>query len=648
MSMRVVNVIPISRAINKETLTYFTDKKIEPGAVVSVPLRKRNVPAVVVSSGNVSEAKEALKTAPYKMKKLNKENGPSKHLFMPAFLEACEEAGRFFSSTTGAVLSLVYPRALIDTSHNIPTRVLRKEKTIASKSDTHNIFALQTLEKDRIATYKSVIRETFADNRSLFFCVPTIEAANRMKEAVSKGITEHTFILHGRRGSTKIRETWEAAIHHDHPVLIIATPSFLGIARRDIGTIILEHESASAYKAARRPFLDFRIFAEMLAKRLNARIILGDILLRAETIYRIHNGVIKKWGTLKLRAPSSAKQLLVRMKNTSEGTNNAPRFTIVSGELMRMLETAYRENAHVFALTSRRGLSPITVCGDCGKTVLCTQCTAPLVLHKGAVHGKKYNTPIKNIFVCHSCGARVLSDDTCATCGSWRLHPLGIGTQKIEQELKTRLPSFPCFRLDKDSASTKKQAETIARRFSASPGGVLVGTEMALPYLTKTPYRAVISVDSLFTLPDFRINERVFNLLVRTRAKATKAFLIQTRLSSYELFNRVIEGDFQHFYEEELKLRKHFAYPPFSLLIKISYAGTSKEKTEKAAEYVQACFKEHDVTTFPAFISRVRKRYIIHAVLRVDPAHWPLDTILKRLRSLPPAYAVKVDPEDAY
>jgi len=221
---------------------------------------------------------------------------------------------------------------------------------------------------------------------------------------------------------------------------------------------------------------------------------------------------------------------------------------------------------------------------------------------------------------------------------------LGTGIQKVAEEVSRLFPKFKLFRMDSDAIKTPKQGKEIAEKFMSTPGSILIGTEILFSYIRQPVERvAVVSVDALFVLPDFRINEKIFHLLLRLRSFAKKTFLIQTRLSPSvynQLFNDVIRGNVSGFYKTEIENRKQFQYPPFKLLIKITREGKNKLQVKKEVEAMKKILKDWNPIVYPAFISKVKNTYIWNILLKVDPETWP-----QSLPPLPPAWKINVDPE---
>jgi primosomal protein N' len=168
---------------------------------------------------------------------------------------------------------------------------------------------------------------------------------------------------------------------------------------------------------------------------------------------------------------------------------------------------------------------------------------------------------------------------------------------------------------------------------------------MILQYLhEKIENSAIISLDSLFALPDFRIQEKILYMLIRIRSLTTKNFIVQTRKSDEKVFKYGLSGNMSDFYREEISERKKFNYPPFSNLIKITLEG-KKDDIIKEMENVQNILDPYEVEVFPAFTQTVRGNQVLHGLIRLPHGKWPDKNLIEKIRSLSPAVMVKVDPE---
>jgi primosomal protein N' (replication factor Y) len=634
--VNIITVAPIRRGIPIDELSYFTKEDVPPGALVSVPLRGKLTPALVIRSSPAHEMKGDIKHAQFAIKKL--ESVHAKHFFRKEFIEACEKTGKYFATTTGAVIHSAFPSALVLSkkagapiqNDNTPKRHSRR-------------MIFQADEAERFATYKSHIREVFARGKSCYFVLPSIQDIEHTYASIEKGIQEYTFILHGGLSKKELESRWEKIVTMEHPVLIIGTPLFLSVPRYDLECIILDRESAGAYTLQSRPFLDLRMFAEEFAIAIGADIIFGDLFLRAETLYRKETGELEALMRPKYRLPSTATTHIVDMRTLGEQPATG-RIAIASPELVDLIEDVRKKGTHCFIMGVRRGFAPMTVCGDCGTVVSCERCTAPMVLHKknGSQVGGDGED---NVFLCHRCGLEKDTNHTCTHCGGWRLTALGIGVAQAEESIRSRFPDATIFRMDKDVVKKHSEAQKIMREFYLTPGSILIGTEMAIPYLTEPVAAvAILSVNSLLTIPDFRMGERVFRLLLLLREKAREHFLIQTRDTDVPLFELAASGNIGEFMQEELEARKQLNYPPFSTLIKFTHEGR-KPDGEVAMAEIAKIFGTYHPVTFPSFIAKVKGKYRMNALLKIPAGAWINEELLGLVRALPTEIEVRVNPD---
>ncbi|MEK7118033.1 MAG: hypothetical protein AAB869_00295, partial [Patescibacteria group bacterium] len=311
--MYVITVAPIKRGIPVNELSYFTGEDIEPGALVTVPLRGRQTPALVIRSTSAGEAKSEIKRAEFALKKLKSIH--AKHFFRKEFVDTCMETANYYATTTGAVIHSTFPNALILSNKVTALNALTLPPIDKQKRRSEK-YIFQAEDSERRAAYKSHIREVFARNASCYFILPSIQDIEHAYAGLEKGIQEYTFILHSGLTKKELERRWKAITTMTHPVLIIGTPLFLAIPRYDIESIILDRESASAYALQGRPFIDLRHFTETFATAIGADIILGDLFLRAETLYRKERGFLEALQRPKYRLFSTAKQTIVDMRRS--------------------------------------------------------------------------------------------------------------------------------------------------------------------------------------------------------------------------------------------------------------------------------------------------------------------------------------------
>jgi len=620
--MKIIKVIPISRGIFKDSLSYFASGNISPGFIVDINLRGKIKKALVVEVVDAREEKASIKEADFSLKKL--ENAKGKLITSEAFSKSVLRASKYFATTSGAIFYELLPKFYFELENfKINTKNIEK-----SSKKYHEKLLLQAPEEDRISQYKGLIREELASRKSVFIVSPTVESSNELFGLLSKGIESFSFNLNSSLKEKDQVQIFKDIINSEKPVAVFITTSFLSIPRLDLGLIIFDKESSEYFKKDSRPFIDFRKFGEFLAEESNARILFGDIYPRTETLWREKKQEIHAIVPLKSRLSRDVITEVVDMKTNKK-------FQILDKETLSSIDEFLKKDKKIFIYTLRRGLYPITLCNDCGTTVKCEKCDSPAVLHK-ANSG--------NFFLCHKCGRGREAEDRCKFCGGWKLNTLGIGSSLIEDDIKRYFKGVKIFRLDSDSAKTKKKAEEIINNFHKNKKAVLIGTKKAVNYLKDVDLSVIASIDSFFSIPDFRINEHILFLLLDIRNKTKERIYIQTRNAEDPTLNYFKSGSLLDFYRQEIKDRERFKFPPFSRLIKLTYSG-DKVKVKKISKELEILFKGYDFFTYPSFVSKIKGKIIYNGLIRLDADNWPNESLLSKILSLSPSISVDVDPE---
>jgi len=234
---------------------------------------------------------------------------------------------------------------------------------------------------------------------------------------------------------------------------------------------------------------------------------------------------------------------------------------------------------------------------------------------------------------------------------------LGIGLDLVARELLKALPAtiaghpaFKIFKLDSDYVKTPKQAISLLENFANTAGPILIGTEMALRYFRgKVENLAIVAIDSMFALPNYRINEKIFTVLTELRELATRRFLIQTRNLKTDLFDYALRGSLGEFQNQELSERKEYSYPPFRLFIKISLRGKATEVLPEM-KMLEKKLAGYEFDVFPTTLGIPPKERKINILLRLrapgenQAIKWPQKELVSILKYLPPKFIIDIDP----
>ena len=285
-------------------------------------------------------------------------------------------------------------------------------------------------------------------------------------------------------------------------------------------TFVVERESARGYRALTRPYLDMRRAAESLAKETGTRLIVADFPLRAESRYRAENGG-EEFARIQMRASGSTETLIIDARKTDGARGEKRIFTTLTEKTKKIIGEELSRGGRVVVFAARRGLSPLTVCNDCGTPVTDVETGTPMVLHK-TVEG--------NVFISHRSGAELPAESSCRNCGGWNLVTLGIGIERVVEELAKSFPKAPLFVLTTDTARSHPEAKKIAERFFTTTGSVIAGTERMLPYLTEPVELAIVaSVDSLLSSSSLLPPQPSLSILFYLRERAENKLIVETR-----------------------------------------------------------------------------------------------------------------------
>ncbi len=628
--MFVVEVLPLDTGAGVDRLSYFSSIEYKKGTIVTVPVRARAVDAVVMSSTAVSSLKTALRAATFTLRRLppHAARGTVSH----TFLSLVERLSVLRALTESEVLSALTPKRRVYVTTHTP-----REKSDAPPPPPH-VEVLVGTTTTRHEEYVRIVRKTFAQRGSVLCVVPTVREVTEIAERLKGGIATHTITLSSDTKASEHKKN-ERLLRGDHPLLIITTPTYAHIERSDIQTTIIEHARSRAFRGIARPYLDHRLAIMEHAHIRGALVVLGDLVLPAEDVERLRARAYEYVGLDEFpkRLTLPGHLVVIHPKKDHDGVEP---FKLFSPLLADAITKSVKQKKHTFLLSARRGLAPLVACADCGHIFRDPESGAPLSLIRMHHDGVE-----KRFLVSSTSGYRELMRDVCPHCNSWRLRERGIGIQHIEAELKKEFPETPIFILDHTTATTHKKASDIARQFYDTDGALLLGTSLALPYLERAlDTSAIVSMDSLLSLPSWRQQEEALATLLTLRERTLGDVYAQTR---HRADDRILalasRADLAQFYDEEIASRKEFSYPPYSVFILLTFKGT-KDALVATEALLQGHFARYGIVFYgipPTGDAHVLRR----GLMRFPRESWPDHTVVELLRSLPPTIKVEFDPD---
>ena len=612
--MWILEVVPLKRGIPKEALSYFSPEQIPEGSVVSVPVRSKPVDAVIVSCRDAREEKAAIKSGTFALKKILKRKDGSP---VPAHIfEASRLAALYYRAPRAAMLDHLVPDYAL---YGLLPHAAAARPEDAPQPER---LVFQAPLEDRIAFYRTLVRSAFAKKESITVVAPTIADCELFAEAIARGIADFVVTLSSDISQKKLASILKKLAADPHPYVIVATPSYASLMRPDTSTIILEHESSSAYATPTSPSYDFRVLMELLARTADKRLILGDSLLRVETLGRYES---KEFGaaapvTFRALAPIEISVIPHGIPDELPLRARGEQIPAFSEEMRAVLSRATERKAHILAFSLRTGLATITRCRDCGHVLACDHCEAPLVLYAGG--GKR-------VFICNKCKRHRPSEAKCKRCGSWNLSAIGTGTEFVEAEAARLFPDLPVFRIDREATPSRADAKKCAAAFAAAPAGLLVGTEMALFHLgAEVTDSIVVSFDTLFNIPSYRASERIIGLFLAIAERTKNKLYVQTKHPDEPVIELIKSNNYASWYRNELAERAEYNYPPASTIMKIVWQGKESEKAA-AKDYLEELLAPFSPDIFESsVVSKGKRLPAVNAIIRPRRDEWSLYALL--------------------
>jgi primosomal protein N' len=628
--MFVIEVIPLVRGIQIESLSYFSGTNYPIGSIIAIPVRGKTIQGIVVDGKAVSSTKTALKAATFTLRKLPEQ------IDVPTvssnLLRTVDKMYEENPSKRGAILFSLLPPDIRSGQVPYPSTGV----SISNEDATPQILCASSA--DRIINYQTIIRSAFAHRGSVLLVVPTSTAVEKMKRALERGIAERVICFSSHQTKKQRESAYTAFSNLSHATLTIVTPSFAYLDRADNTTIIIEESASPHYLMRTRPNLDHRVVLKTLAKVSKRSLVMGDTLVSTEDEHKRRSDIYQTYGEHPIRLQLPAKLTIVNQ--TDKPKNDIP-FQLFSPELIKRIETTLEARHNIFLFAARRGLAPVVACVDCGFIFRCPDSGAPYSLLR--TYSPEHIE--ERWFVSSTSGKRVRAADVCGSCGSWRLRERGIGIQQVEDECRKLFPTVPLTIFDHTSATTHKKASQLKSEFEKQKGAILLGTQMVIPYLpSNISLSAIVSLDAVRAIPSWRADETVFRLILELRELTDREVIVQTRSETDDLLIYAGRGAVDRFYDDEISLRQMLKYPPFAKFIFLSWQGVPTLIADTEA-LIKKMLVAHSVAgSFYTNPHSKKNEQLRHCLLRIDPS---VDTkpLIETLRHLPPYVAVTINPD---
>lgn len=425
--------------------------------------------------------------------------------------------------------------------------------------------------------YLRAIQHVIERGREAIVLVPEIsltpQVISRFKRRFGTGIaTLHSGLSPGER-----YDQWRQILKGEVLIAIGARSAIFAPFKRP-GIIIVDEEHETSFKQEEKLKYNARDLAVVRAKMCDALLILGSATPSIESFFNTTQ--IEKFHYLRLPQRVESRLLptveIVDMRSEKGNTKHP----VFSEKLRDALLINGERGQQSLLFLNRRGFANFILCRDCGWTFHCPNCSVTLTYHA-----------VGRVLQCHHCGLTTPTPPRCPRCQGYRLQPLGIGTQRVEDQIRRLMPSARIARMDRDTTTRKGAYRKIVRAMESGKIDILIGTQMIVkghdfPNITLV---GIISADTILNFPDFRATERTFQLLTQAAGRAGRGaqagrVIIQTYNPDQYSIQRAKDHDSLTFYQEEILYREELGYPPFSRLVNLRVSGSSEKVTQEFAK----------------------------------------------------------------
>ena len=429
--------------------------------------------------------------------------------------------------------------------------------------------------------YLRLVQETLALGKTAMVLVPEIVLTPQMMRKFSSYFGSRVAMLHSSLKMTERYDQWKR-IRRGEVDVVLGTRSALFAPLKNLGLIIMDEEQEGSYQSENVPRYDAREVAKYLCVREKAALVFGSATPTVETAWAVEQGSYQK-ALLRRRYNENALPEVLIADLRQEILNGNP--GLISTPLRQELKKNLAAGEQSILFLNRRGSSRMLLCGECGYVPQCPRCSTAMTYH--SANGR---------LMCHYCGHSEPAADTCPECGGWMKH-VGVGTQKVEEELRELFPEAGILRMDADT--TAGGHEEILQTFERERVPILLGTQMVAKGLDfeNVTLVGVLSADISLYVDNYRAAERTFSLLTQVVGRAgrggkTGRAVIQTYTPGNDVIRCAARQDYDAFYESEIRMRRLRRYPPFADLFTVSVSGTEEGRVLRAAVSVRETLRQ--------------------------------------------------------
>jgi len=526
-------------------------------------------------------------------------------------------------------------------SPELSTEQIEALKQINEHFTDKNVVLLHGVTgSGKTVVYIEKIKEIIEQGKQVVYLLPEIALTAQIINRLRKVFGNVVGIYHSKFNQNERVEIWNKVLHNEYKI-VIGARSAVFLPYHDLGLIIVDEEHDTALKQMHpAPRYHGRDAGIMLAHLYNAKVILGTATPSVETYFNCERG---KYGLVQLHNRYSGVEMPeFIVSNTRDAIRRKKMNGSFTNLLVEEISLALQNKEQVILFLNRRGFANYQVCKTCNHISKCKNCDVSLTYHK-----------FQNQLICHYCGYFEKVSNKCKACGAIDLDIVGMGTEKIEDEIAELFPSAKVGRLDYDATKTKHGHSNVISKFENREIDILVGTQMVSKGLDfdHVTLVGIINADQLIHHPGYRSYEKAFQLIMQVAGRAGRKqkrgrVVIQTADPSHPIIQNVLSADYNAMYQRELVHRRQFNYPPYTRMIEVTLENKKIQTVEQSALYLVNETRKYKqgLVLGPAipYVSKINNYYIREALIKSNQQtkelaqlKFSLQQVLDKIKSLP-------------
>ncbi|MBU3218729.1 primosomal protein N' [Clostridium algidicarnis] len=457
--------------------------------------------------------------------------------------------------------------------------------------------------------YMNLVEDCIKEGKSSIILVPEIALTPQMIERFKGRFGKDVAVFHSKLSDGERFDEW-FRVKEGKAKLAVGARSAIFLPFKDLGIIIIDEEHETSYKSDSNPKYDAREIAEYRSKLEGCRVVLGTATPSIESYYKAEVGEIELLNMEK-RIDDAFMPVIqvIDMREELENNNKS----IFSNLLYSSMKDALEKKEQIILFLNRRGFSTFVSCRKCGYVFKCDKCDISMTYHFSG-----------NYLSCHYCGKKSRATNVCPVCNSKYVKYFGVGTEKVETEVKKYFKEAKILRMDLDTTRRKDSYEKIYNSFKKGEADILIGTQMVAKGLDfpNVSLVGVLAADLSLNLPDYRASERTFQLITQVSGRAGRGktignVVVQSYLPDSYSIKAAKEYNYSSFYKEELSIRKSMNYPPFAEILLINMSSKNEELLIKCIQDISINLKNklqyNDKIVIlgpcPCMISKIKELY---------------------------------------